>query len=248
MNRSRASLRLLLASVLLAGCAHAPGAGVAAAPMGASPAESYARAVADAREPTAAEIDDALWPLSPTNASLEWDDHEATRRVRVVTWTSWDGYDSHVGQAMPVTREVWVTPVPQVRSMCRALGLTGDALVDRLRRYLGLPPDAVKTRMVELWVDPADVFRPCPDPEVDDDRCDLAFPASASAEHRAWIDALRARSYGADGYPWTQLGYTYDWAGDRTHVGASEYVVRPGSTAVVASVQTTDAYCVPPAP
>lgn len=248
VTRSSISLRLLLASVLFAGCAHAPASVVATAPSGASPAERYARAVADAREPTPAEIDGALWPLAPANASLAWDVRGETRRVRVVTWTAWDGYDPHVGQAMPMTREVWVTPVPQVQSMCRSLGLSGDGLVARLGGYLGLPPGTVKTRMVELWVDPADVFRPCPDAEVDDDRCDLAFPERASAEHRAWIEALRARSYGADGYPWTQLGYTYDWARDDDHVGASEFVVRAGATALVASVQSTDAYCAPAAP
>lgn len=28
------------------------------------------------------------------------------------------------------------------------------------------------------------------------------------------------------GYPWTRLGYTYDWGNPRSHVGASEFVIR----------------------
>ena len=33
------------------------------------------------------------------------------------------------------------------------------------------------------------------------------------------------------GYPWTRLGYTYNWSADsKTHYGASEYVIRAPAT------------------
>ena len=58
------------------------------------------------------------------------------------------------------------------------------------------------------------------------------------------IEDLRAASYGEDGYPWTQLGYTYDWApGAESEVGESEFVVRAGSEVIVESVTSQADYC-----
>ena len=37
----------------------------------------------------------------------------------------------------------------------------------------------------------------------------------------------------ASGYPWTRLGYTYDWRPGSNKYGASEYVMRKDSTIMV---------------
>ena len=38
----------------------------------------------------------------------------------------------------------------------------------RLEKLLGLPPNSGKTKFVEIWVRPQDLFRPSPDPEITD--------------------------------------------------------------------------------
>jgi len=43
-----------------------------------------------------------------------------------------------------------------------------------------------------------------------------------------------------NGYPWTRLGYTYDWNPNSPEVGLSEYIVRGGSTVTVAAVGSTN--------
>ena len=47
------------------------------------------------------------------------------------------------------------------------------------------------------------------------------------------------------GYPYTRLGYTYDWgvAANVPHYGASEFLVMPNSTATARAIIDTDAYC-----
>jgi hypothetical protein len=47
------------------------------------------------------------------------------------------------------------------------------------------------------------------------------------------------------GYPYTRLGYTYDWAGNAlpSHYGASEFVVAPGSVVKAVQIVATDDYC-----
>lgn len=200
----------------------------------------YTAAVDDAALPEASEIVDDLVAITDDNPDLMRDEDG---RVLMVTWTNYDGYDSLVGQPTELGVEVWTTVAPEMQSFCRAAGLSDDALALRLEQLLGLPMATGKDRVVELWV-PADaMFRPAPDPEIDDSVADLDFPASAPQDHKDWIEALRKSSYGAMGYPWTQLGYTYDWGGDGDEVGLSEFVVREGSEVVVHAVSTVAEYC-----
>jgi hypothetical protein len=175
-----------------------------------------------------------------------WRRDREPHRVLAVTWTSWDGYDAQVGRSTALAREVWVTLAPEVAEFCRALDGGAAEVALRLEQRLGLPAHGGKDRFVELWVDPADLFRPCPDPEIEDRECESDFPRSSrvgvSDEHRRWIEELRGRSYGTPGFPWTRLGYTYDW-GSAAHVGASEFVVRQGATVEVRAVERTSSYC-----
>ena len=54
---------------------------------------------------------------------------------------------------------------------------------------------------------------------------------------------LRAASYGVEGYPWTQLSYTY-WSPDAdSEVGLSEFVARAGSEMIIDSVVDQDTCC-----
>lgn len=207
-----------------------------------TPAELYRAAVEDASTPEADEIVDDLVAITPDNPDLVFDDEE---RVLMVTWTSWSGYDGMEGAAMPLGVEVWVTPVPSLKEFCAATGLQGAALSARLEQLMGLPPDNGKDRLVTMWVPLDGMFRPSPDPEIDDSVALLDFRPDVDPDHRTWIEDLRAASYGDDpGYPWTQLGYTYDWAADAgSEVGLSEFVIRPGTEIVIDGVVNQDDYC-----
>lgn len=202
--------------------------------------ELYQAAVDDAEIAEADEIVDDLVAITPGSSALSFDDEG---RVLMVTWTSWDGYDGDVGMETTLGVEVWMTPAPQLQDFCQGTGLQGASLDLRLEQRLGLPPDDGKDRVVELWVPTDALFRPAPDAEIDDSAAQLDFPASATADHIEWVESLTAESYGDGGYPWTRLGYTYDWNPDASEVGPSEFVARSGSAVVVESVSSNDAYC-----
>jgi hypothetical protein len=207
-------------------------------------AATYADGVRDSAFPTSADVSSELWPIRPDNPRLIWNADGSA--VRMAVWTTWTGYQPG---DLTLSREVWVTPAPQLKELCA--GVPTDQLVSRVNQILGLPPssDADAGRFfVEFWARPGDLFRPCPDAEIDDDRCELAFPESATPEHRAWIANQYAERHGfwqAVKYTWTGLGYTYDWCNPATTVGASELVVRAGSTVTVTGVFPRDAYCAP---
>lgn len=241
---------LLAASLLSAGWAAAPTdeqeiRGVEAERAAAGARARYERALRDAATAEPSEVAADLVPVTESNESLVWAETEIGRAVLVVTWTSSDRYGRSLGEAMETTSDTWVTVVPEVAEICRSLPVEREEVTSRLEGLLGLPPGAGKTTFAALWVDPADLFRPCPDPEITDTRCDLDFPPDVSEAHRRWMTDRAARSYGPDGYPWTRLGYTYDWASPDSPVGPSELVVRRGATVLVESVAPTAEYCVP---
>ena len=143
--------------------------------------------------------------------------------------------------------EIWVTAAPELYQRMKKVNPADRSL--RLKQLLGLPPSAENKIFIELWVKPSDVFRPCPDNEVDDQQCNLCFTArdSADASYIEWFNRSRIDRYYATGlynqYPWTQLGYTYDWhPRNRSHRGLSEFVVQKNKTVYIEKAYATDEY------
>lgn len=150
---------------------------------------------------------------------------------------------------------VWVTGVPEVQEICR--GFTDD-LALQLRQLLGLQPDSKITHFVTMLVRRRNVFRPatdpntttewpCPDP--DDPGCGESFPKQVSPAHIIWIANQTLSSYivsevdRLEGYPWTHLGYTYNWRRGADRYGSSEYVIRKGATVTVTDISPFVEYC-----
>jgi hypothetical protein len=216
----------------------------------ATPESLYRDAIEDARTAEPSEIVTTLTPLVPSNGNLVWrTTADSARQVLVATWGGSETLSgAAAGDTVTASDDVWVTAVPTLRRFCRSLDRTGEALDRRLAQRLGLPPDAGYTQFVELWVRPADLVRPCPDPEVSDRECERSPPIPSehvriSASHREWFRTLRRTSYGPDGYPFTGLGYTYDWNPATDEVGPSEFVLRSGKPATVKARRSTAAYC-----
>lgn len=207
----------------------------------------YGKAVEDARIADNGEISRNLTAITASNNNLMWDKPDTDQsRVMVVTWTG-DFYNDKVGKSIKVDRFVWVTAAPELRNFCTNYQTEKPNLTIRLKQLLGLPPDTVKSRFVEIWVYPDDLFRPSPDPEITDHEAQLSFPDSkflnVSNEYIKWFNEQEAGSYGQDGYPWTRLGYTYDWGNPDSEVGLSEFVIDQGSIIEVNGSYSLSDYC-----
>jgi hypothetical protein len=255
--QTRASLRQRLSrGLFVAGSSFlfacpAPGKGPVgpATPTPPPSAEAlYQASIQDAKEAKPEEIYKQLVAIRPETQGLRWSPDKS--KVLVAIFTNWDGYQMALDQggALTLAREVWVTPSPWLQSFCQQSKLKEPELTARVLQRLGLPPEDKKDRVAEIWVTPKDLFRPCPDAEIDDAACELDFPASTTPEHRAWIENLSGKSYGDPGYPWTRLGYTYDWvysveSGKTKHIGESEFVARPGAVVKVERVTSLASYC-----
>jgi len=160
----------------------------------------------------------------------------------------------------------WVTVVPEVRDSCARWTEEGADVKMRLRQLLGLHPADSVAWFSEMTVPAAAMFRPTVDPAVTtrwpcanglaDASCGLVFPDSVGAAHRAWMANQMLSSWQVPngypasgqgqpglGYPWTRLGYTYNWHPGSPRYGASEYLVRQGAWVNVTSVNSIAAYC-----
>ena len=198
----------------------------------------YQEALRDAVFAEPQEVRTNLTPITESNPALAWKDG----RVLMTSWTKYpDSYPA--GQTVSTKwGETWVTVAPEIRNFIAKNTISQDELSFRVEQLLGMPRESGNTSFAEVWVKPEDLFRPCPDPEIDDTACLVALPANADSVYVEWFDSKIISSYFSEKkYPWTRLGYTYDW-GKTDHEGLSEYVVRKDAEIIIDRIVPTEEY------
>lgn len=212
----------------------------------------YTDAVKDALNPEPSEISTNLIAVVPSNKNLKWKEINGVNHVLVATLASdasW--YAPYLGKSYNTgSHNIWITTAPELQNLCLDPQFGGNDLDMRLREILGLTPTATVTSFVEFWVQPSDLFRPAPDNEITDNTAGLSLPDDVSSWYRLWFNSLRSSQYfqsndpAHDAYPWTQLGYTYDWGGDpQSSIGLSEFVIKTNANVIVNGIYTIDQYC-----
>ena len=164
--------------------------------------------------------------------------------VRVVTWTKFPDSYPEGKETTLKWNDVWVTLDDDVKSRCQ--NFHKDTLVSDLQKLLGLPLDNSGERsFVTLEVDSNSLFRPCANPSLQAEECSPEFPEDIPQTHVSWYAYQVAKSYQfGTGYPWTRLGYTFNWKSGESEVGPAEFVVKKGSKVLFISVKNTSLYCI----
>jgi len=160
----------------------------------------------------------------------------------------------------PLYGDTWVTVVPELLTTCRQF--TGDVAM-QVRELLGLPPNHEIPMIFVMKVQASDIFRPTPDPtpwtqcpcgnpvgnQCTFDpklQCGNSFPKDVAPSHVQWIanTTLSVRQI-PGGFPWTHLGYTFNWKPGADSYGASEYIVRKGAEVSAIRKFSLEEYCKP---
>lgn len=189
---------------------------------------------------------------------------------QVATWIRSSDLPKYpAGTAVPLEKDVWVTVSPKLQEFCtgyaQTIASSEAALNLRIEQRLGLPPGSTNSHFVTFDIDAATagaaIFRPCGDSATDTTTCTVGAPKACDSYDgtcEAHRDFFYQQYYSAFGtaqpveYPWTSLGYTFDWApapidfsGEAgfVQVGESEFVIPVGTTVTVASVTPTAQYC-----
>lgn len=150
----------------------------------------------------------------------------------------------------------WITVEPEVKEICK--GFPRDGVIDKLHYLLGLKPavEADKAaKFVRFTVAKQDngptgtgIFRPCADPDPAKDSC--ANKINGPSAFVSWFANQQVFSYrkgpemSQTGYPWTRLGYTYNWDPAATDIrGAQEYIVPDKTMVTVTEIVPAAEYC-----
>lgn len=204
----------------------------------------YSNAMVNASNVVASKIQRDLTSITEDNTNLVWRTNPDTgmREVLVTSYMSTATATNyyHVGQSTSLRYgESWVTLVPELKNVCRSYA--GTNLILRLKQVLGLPATGPNDTIVEYYVNPFYLLRPARDPEITDHEAEVTFRTNTpyvnmvSTNYLGWFQrTIDSRNYGMtngvwNAYPWTQLGYTYDWFKTGNNVmGLSEFVI-PGT-------------------
>jgi hypothetical protein len=162
-------------------------------------------------------------------------------------------------QEMP--SDVWVSRADQLLQFCQGLpqNLDKDQVILKIQQLQGLPPqvnqDPCTWMILQVQINvsglqvPAQFFRPCPDPDpTTTGPCPSDFEnpvPAATTDFQAWMAGQAFSSWQIPGgYPWTHLGYTYNWDPEaKSIVGTSEYVIRQGTAVPVMGFFPALPYC-----
>ena len=221
--------------------------------------KTLAESIEDAKEPLADEVVNNLWALSANNPQIKSRENNGKIEYLMSTWkyTSNPTTDWPIGAKKLLPYQTWFTAVPQVKEFCQKYQATDSNIPDhielslRLQQYLGLILNkySTKTHFVEMWVKGEDLMRPCIDGEINDSSCDL-LPLPVP-DNSPVVKTIYTNSYSnakKEYYPWSGLGYTYDWGNpQKPHQGPSEFIINPTPEkpveVEVVSVTTTQEYC-----
>jgi len=228
---------------------------------GTSLEDAYDAAIEDAKIAEESEICSDLIPIVESNDYLIWKGEPSSKRVLVLTLVPYAYSSTYVGHEGENLTTTWgysfVTVVPEVKDFIENCTVSEQNLTLRVEQLLGLPPKNESKLCVELWVDPDDLIRPCPDPEITDTESQLDFPENVSRDHVLWFfeylssvyygdtfykGLISSYSTGGQRFPWTRLGYTYDWGNPESEIGASEFVIRKNSVVTIESASNTSDY------
>lgn len=196
---------------------------------------------------------DKIMPLLPI---------PTTEDVTVISWITEARTPCKSGEStcefINSSDRIWVTLDGEVKHACQSWHLHNDALSERLDQFLGLPPNPPsqhrKVKFAIMKVPAKQLERACLGINTTDvvhPQCTLDTQDTTPDDLRSYVQQHMASSYivhnpRGPGYPFTRLGYTYDWnelAGNHHHYGASEFLIMPNTPIKVVEMISTDDYC-----
>ena len=208
----------------------------------------YEAAVLDAMIADSSEISHKLIPILKNNEMLSWKNINGIDYVLAVTFAGDTSKFPH-GETVELDwGVVWVSMNPELQNRIFEDDFSNDSIVSlRSHQLVGIPYFGKIECFIEFWVNPDDIFRHAPDNEITDNTAGIYFPSNASPEYIDWFYDLLVSSYypssgGSIKYPWTRLGYTYDWGNPENEFGVSEFVVYKGSKVIANGIYTPSEY------
>jgi len=155
-----------------------------------------------------------------------------TTYITVYTFTNGNYYNDRIDEKTATTRLVWIFTKDDFLNKFKCFN--GEDTLYRINQLMGFPPNKKIDKIVEIKVKPEDLIRPCLDKEINDCECNLNTKKADGGILDYYIQEHYKASFNNksifDNYPFTMLGYTFDWNPySMNHIGVSEFVIKPAS-------------------
>lgn len=179
-----------------------------------------------------------LVSLTEDDSRVTWDDEG---RVLLCTWHNYpDSYPA--GEKVTINwGYVWSFTDKEMASHGEEFKNSSDAVM-RMKQLISFAPDSEHSTVTGFWVKPSDVLRPAYQSNPAEGNMVNAFGEDVNEEFKGWFDENILSSYFYGNYPWTRLGYTYDWADNGTEYGLTEFIVSEGAEVQVEFTESTDEF------
>ncbi len=267
--RARNLAAVVVVALPVVGLAPAAAASVPASPeVSKQTWEAYGDAIADAAVSRPGEVVQDLLVPTPADPRTQWQTFDGEQYLLVQTVSYKPVAAVASGEEFAADEDIWIAVPGEMEEACakyRCTRLSVDELDLIFKQVIGLPPDADYSVLSRFWVKPTDLVRPCTnvDPMVAScpqlmvntmaggtdwssfllgqgmyswrvPRHGTPMPRISCAQR--YEDTARGNCYG---FPWTRLGYTYDWNPKaKDGRGVTEFVVPQGATVYLESVGT----------
>lgn len=175
--------------------------------------------------------------ISKNSDMVTW--NETGDKVLLLTWHKYPNSYVDGTTANLKWGEVWTFTDKEMKKWVAENGAPSTL---RLEQLLGLPINKGYTHVTALWVNPTDVLRPAYTYNVSESTVTDVFSTQPDNEYLNWFNSNIKWSYEDSAFPWTRLGYTYDWADNGTEYGLSEFIIKKGSDVGVACTLTTEEF------
>lgn len=211
----------------------------------------YANSIADAMIADSSEVVDSLWPITAGNTRLQWKTINGQSYVLMATYMRFPASYPEGDSITNTWGESWLFAPAQMKSRIGGTFNASSDTVMRVCQLLGLPPKNSRsnTHIAEIWVPASRLNRPAGNPSITTTSASAVLNTAVTPEYAGWFNDYIIYAYyhtltsATDfHYPWTRLGYTYDWAPGSKEVGLSEYVLQSSTGCWVERVSTVSEF------
>lgn len=181
-----------------------------------------------------------LVTIDPSSDMTSWD--ENGEKVLMLSWhKDMENYEENT--TVRVSGDpIWTFTDKEIVSWYGSHRNEMDDWRLRLEQLIGLPEDSGYTSFSAFWCDPDELRRPAYEPDITEQVGKEDIDGSALGDLEQWFYGNILYSCFISAYPWTRLGYTYDWSGSGDSYGLSEFIILPSSEIEVEWTMTNEEF------
>lgn len=188
--------------------------------------ELYDEAMLDALYATPDEIR-PLVVITPGSDMVSW--NEKGDKILMISWNDKPELYEEKSTYKVEDDPIWTFTDKEILSWYDENEKEVESWPIRFKQLIGLPEDSEYTHFTAFWCDSDELLRPAYEPDITKQVKAEDLDGSKLGDLEAWFNKNIEYSYIDSSYPWTRLGYTYDWSGGDDAYGLTEFIILPGS-------------------